>query len=193
MDWWPILSGGLAGAVTTLGVQALQRWWAKPVLEILFAENESGCRIDSPVVGGTEITHSFLRLKIRNRGRSAAMNVSASIMSLSFEAPGRGKATYDEEVLDLKVAMTEERTFRLAGRGAHRFVDLQYTQKVGDGVALKMNFVWRPASLEALGFRVGTYRPEVFLSADNAASVRRTVSWSFNGQFPGLRIEGIAR
>ena len=43
------------------------------------------------------------------------MNVSASIMSLSFEAPGRGKATYDEEVFNMKVAMTEERAFRLAG------------------------------------------------------------------------------
>lgn len=186
------LTGGLAGSLITLGGQSLRNWWTRPILEIAFDQDEPGCLVNTNVVGGTQIVQSHLRLKISNRGILAAKDVSLCVTRLSFEAPGSGVRTFEEEVMDLKLALTENQTvFRLAGRGAHRFIDLSHTQLVTSGVLFSIDFVIAPARLNILGLGAGTYRAEVVASADNAASVRRTVSWSFSGAFPGLHIIGV--
>jgi hypothetical protein len=178
--------------LVTLVSQGLIKWWRRPILEIRFDEKEPGCLINTNVVGGTQPVQCYVRLKIRNSGRTTAKDVSLCVVKLKFEASGRGTSSFEEEVLDLKLAMTtKEAVFRLAN-GAHRYIDLSHTQSVATGVAFGLDFVISPVRLGILGWGAGTYRAEVVASADNAASVHRTVSWAWDGQFLGLRVIGIA-
>ncbi len=161
------------------------------MLEILFDEDEPGCHINTNFVGGNALVQSYVRLKVRNPGRTTARNVSLCVTRLTFEALGGGVTTFEEEVLDLKVANTHQAEFRLAP-GAHRYIDLFHTQNMNPGVTFSYDFVATPARLTMLGFAAGTYRAEVFASAENTASVSGTVSWRFDGTFPGLQIIGLS-
>jgi hypothetical protein len=183
------MTGGLAGSLLTLFTQGVWSWWKRSRLEVLFDENVEGCLINTNTLGGVEDVQRYLRMKVRNAGRSTARDVSMWVTNLSFEAPGFGKTIFREDVLDLKVAMTEDQTvFRLAA-GAHQYIDLIHAQK---GAGLATDFVPTPVRLQRLGLRAGTYRAEVFVSADNAASVHHSVSWSWDGGFPG-RSEALPR
>src|SRR5208282_3509528 len=177
----------LAGALLTLLVQGISRWWSRPILKIAFEQEEPGCFVNTNLDVGAEIAQGYLRLKVRNTGRSTAKDVSLCVVSLSFPAVVRGAYRFGEEVLDLKVAMTTDTVaFRLAA-GAHQYIDLAHTDRRLGTVVLATDFVRTPVRLTALGFAPGTYRAEVFASAENAASVHGTASWSWDGQFPGLQ------
>ena len=67
------VTGGLAGAALSIITQWISRWWLRPRLEILFANEEPGCRIDTNVAGGTDPVLRFIRLKVKNSGRSTAL------------------------------------------------------------------------------------------------------------------------
>jgi hypothetical protein len=183
------LTGGLAGSLVNL----TRNWWREPILKILFQENEKGCLITTNFVGGNELLQRYVRLKVRNAGRSTAKDVSICVVKLRFEAPDEDPVDFEQEVLDLKVAMTPDQiTFRLAA-GAHQYVDLWHTQKEHGGVAFMTDFVATPATLAFFPRKPGIYRAEVFVSADNAPSVGYTASWSWDGQYPGLHILGITQ
>src|ERR1043166_5988972 len=128
------LTGGLAGAVATLIGQALLRWWSRPLLGFRFASDEPGCEVDPGE------WHRYLRLKIENGGRSVAHNVSVCVIGIEYRDGARQKAL-KEEVYDLKVAFTEDRTtFNLASKG-HRFVDLVHTEGPDNEVRHYLEFV----------------------------------------------------
>ena len=100
------LTGGLAGSLVNLTTN----WWREPSLKILFQENEKGCLITTNFVGGHELVQRYVRLKVRNTGLSTAKDVSVCVVKLRFEEPGETPVDFDDEVLDLKVAMTPNRT-----------------------------------------------------------------------------------
>lgn len=89
----PALTGGLAGALITLGAQSFFRYWNRPILGILFQKNEDGCDVSTQgwIVDyqGNPITDTqgnrrnvrqhYLRLKVTNRGKTFAKNVSVCV------------------------------------------------------------------------------------------------------------------
>ena len=94
---------------------------------------------------------------------------------------------FAEEVLDLGLALTGERVFNLAAEG-HQFVDLVHTQTVGQqAAALLFDFERGPARLAQRGFGVGTWFT-IFVSAENANSLRTEARWSWDGTLDGLVI-----
>ncbi len=189
------LSGGLAGAVLTLIGQWAKNVWAKPKLEIVFSESEPGCRVDTNVMGDIEDVQCYLRLKILNRGRTTAQNVSASVVSLTFlPSLSSTSATsrfgdwivFGDEVMDLKQALNGQLEFRLVGKRAYRYVDLAHTLKIAeDHWGYIIDVVPVPARLLRLGFGPGSYSAEIAVSADNADTVRRTVNWTFTTEHSG--------
>ena len=189
--WATILTGGLSGAATTILVQLLREWWKRPILAILFDEGVDGCRIESDALGSTQPIAWFLRLKIQNQGSAMAKDVSLSVIRLRFEAPGTGITTFAEEVLDLKLSSRPVQTiFRLAP-GAHQYIDLTHTLNAEQGVEVLFDFVHIPLGLRRLGFKPGTYYAEVLATADNADCVKRTITWTWDGQYEGLRIPAL--
>jgi hypothetical protein len=130
-------------------------------------------------------------LKFKNAGKSTARGVSVCVTKLTFTAPGVGTRTFEEDVLDLKVANGRPSPFMLAP-GAHRYIDLALVNK--DNLSYHYIFEATPARLREHGFGTapGTFGAEVFVSAENAEAQRRVVTWIWNGNFPGLEITGNA-
>lgn len=191
--WTTIVTGGLSGAATTIIFQLLREWWKRPILKILFDEGVDGCRIETDALGSTHPIAWFLRLKIQNQGNSMAKDVSLIVIRLGFEASDSGLTTFAEEVLDLKLSSRPAQTvFRLA-RGAHQYVDLTHTLNAEHGVEALFDFVNIPLRLRRLGFRQGTYYAEVLAAADNADCVKRTISWTWDGRYEGLRIPALTQ
>jgi hypothetical protein len=191
--WATIFAGALSGGATTIILQLLKDWWERPILSILFDEAIDGCRIETDALGSTQPIAWFLRLKIQNQGSSTAKDVSLSILKLGFEAPGTGLTTFAEEVLDLKLSSRPVQTvFRLAP-GAHQYLDLTHTLNAEHGVEALFDFVDIPLRLRRLGFKQGTYYAEVFAAADNAEPVKRTISWTWDGRYEGLRIPALTQ
>lgn len=187
----PWLAGGLAGSALTLISQWIIRCWQRPRLKILFRDDEDGCRINTNVVGETEPTQSYVRLKVQNYGRSTALGVSVCATELSFKAPGAGRHTFKEEVLDLMLASQIKPVlyFRLAP-GAHRYVDVAYT--IRKDCSHRYVFSVEPARLREQGFgtKCGIYGAKLFVSAENSKAIEKHVTWSWDGKFPGLKIIG---
>jgi hypothetical protein len=188
-DWLIALSGGAAGAVLTQLAQGFRNSWTKPKLEIIFSKRTRGCRVDTNVVGGFENIQCYLRLKILNRGRTTAQNVSVSVVSLKFRQSDGKRIRFDEEVMDVKLALRGELQFRLVGKHAYRYVDLAHTLRVtGNQWGYVIDVNPAPARLAVLGFGPGAYWAQVVASADNARTVRCTVGWTFAAEHSGLQI-----
>lgn len=201
--WWPsVFFGGLAGSLLTLGGQAACRYWKRPILEI--KQNEKGCRVETPawvvdnkgdVVTGPDgkplkVEQVYLRLKIKNRGRTFARNASVCVTDITYERDGTGQRLFSEEVLDPKLSLIGHRALLNLASGAHRFVDLVHTEeRAGHPVALKFDFIAWPFRMEALGFSHGHYEFTVFVVAENAQSNSSKVKWSWDGTLKGLKIE----
>jgi hypothetical protein len=184
-----ILVSALTGGLAALGAQWLQRHWVRPILVIVFNRNEIGCRVHTPAVQVGEGTgvgpvaeQLYLRLKIKNEGRTFARNASVCVTRIGFHAHGVGERTFAEEVFDLKLALSGRAVFNLAS-GGHRFVDLVHATQNG---RLAFDFVESPIRLAILGFGSGDYEIDVVATAENATSVSRLIKWSWDGTLHGL-------
>ncbi len=208
LNWLPVLSGGLAGAILTLVGQYVVAWWNRPILRVTFSQNESGCEVDTPAhvrAGDVVVANCqqrYLRLKVRNRGKSSAKNVSICVTEIAYTAAGAGATVFAEEVFDLKLALTADRAvFNLAG-GGHRFIDLVHTwvctplpgapplplPQAGCQARRDFDFLTSAVRLEDLNFTRGRYRMRVFVSAENAASSTDELGFSWDGTLHGLQI-----
>jgi hypothetical protein len=49
----------------------------------------------------------YLRLKIKNRGKTFAKNVSLCVTQVTYKSGGVGEKTFPEEVFELRLAQTE--------------------------------------------------------------------------------------
>lgn len=181
------LTGGVAGSALTITSQWINRRWLRPRLEVLFRNEEPGCRIDTNVRGGTDPVLRFVRLKVKNSGRSTARGVSACVTKLTFTAPGTGSRTFEEDVFDLQLAYQRPSPFVLAP-GAHRYVDLAHVSK--SDLSYSYDFSVNPVRLQGFGTGAGSFGAEIFVSAENAEAEQRFVTWSWDGNFPGLDITG---
>ena len=181
------LTGGLAGATLTLVVNWIKGRWLRPQILVLFHNDEPGCRVDTNALGGTDPILRFVRLKVKNSGRSTALGVSVCVTKLTFTAPGAGSRTFEEDVIDLSLAYARPSPFVLAP-GAHRYIDVAQVSK--SDLSFSYVFPVYPVRLREQGFGTdtGTYGAEVFVSAENAEAEERFVTWTWDGKFPGLNI-----
>jgi hypothetical protein len=170
----------------------VRQYWLRPRLQIKFSERVEGCANDTKYVDNKSIER-WLRILIKNTGRSTALSVSASIIKLELETPGVGKnvATFTEEVFDLKWVYRGLQARDLAP-GAHRYLDIVHAER--DNSALIFDFEPNPPRLRLRGFGDrGTYMAVIFATAGNAKSVETRVKWSWDGKFPALTIIDIER
>ena len=126
-------------------------------------------------------------------GRRTAHNVSICGTLLRYSTSEEPDVEFREEVLDLKLAMTEDvMAFRLAP-GAHRYVDLCHIRRRGSDLKLHWEFVQKPMGLSGRNFGPGRYRLHIFASSDNSESMAGDVIFSWDGTFEGLHAIGFAR
>jgi hypothetical protein len=189
------LTGGLAGAVITLVTQNSLRHWNRPMLEI--GCDDEGCDVRTRAVrtdlsGNPPVEQHYLRLRITNKGKNFARNVSGCITSISYRDDRAGsKTVFKAEVVDLKLALTTDRAIFDLAAGGHRFVDLVYClQETGNPNHLYFDFVKTPSNLLFQGYGNGKYEMKVFVAADNAQSVSNDFGWSWDGALEGLKFTG---
>jgi hypothetical protein len=144
-------------------------------------------------------------LKIKNEGKSVATNVSVCVSEIVFTAAGTGSREFREEVFDLHLANTRDRTVFNLAAGGHRFIDLVHTSvcKPLPGVSAlppelfpqvncearrDFDFLAAPVRLADLNFTRGQYRVKVFVSADNAKSSMYEFEFAWDGTLHGLQI-----
>jgi hypothetical protein len=187
-----VLFGGLAGAVLNQLAAFIVYQWKKPKLEAVFSEAASGCVADTPlhVITGKRIgDQRYLRVCIRNQGRTAAHGVNVCSTEIQFYPKSGPAVTFSREVLDLKLALSSEVIFNV-GAGGHRFVDLFSVSETSatKAVSFEFGFAKTPFSIMLLGLGNGSYSALVFVTADNAASVKARISWHWEGSLTGLHI-----
>jgi len=178
-------TGGLAGSILTLTTQCITRIWQRPTLEIAFDDKDSGCCI----LTVTNPRRHHVRIKIINSGQSTARNVSVCVTKLTLKGSTAGAREFSEEVFDLKLVNHDKVSlFVLAPKG-HRYLDLAH---ISEGDPTHFDFDLQPElgrlrERDGFGANKGDYGVEVFASADNAKAIRRAISWSWDGQFSGLK------
>jgi hypothetical protein len=190
--WLAIFGGGgLLGFILRPTIERWISWFFRPQLAIEFPGAEPGCEVKTPIRGTQTFVQNYLRIRVRNRGRTTAHKVSICGTVLRHLAPEKPDFEFREEVLDLKLGMTgDTMEFRLAP-GAHRYVDLCHVMR--DHPGLCWDFVQKPLRLYDRSFGAGRYRLHVFASSDNSGSIGGDVIFCWDGTFDGLRAIGFAR
>ena len=190
-QWIAALSGGLAGAVLTQIVSAWLAWCREPQLKIIFSPEERGCIVDTNATYyGEPSWMNFLRIHIANTGKSTAHSVCVSSVEISYTAATLESRTnlIQEEVLDLRLAISHRATFDLP-RGLHRFVDIFYvSEPLGSGISLGWGFIQTPKRIEAYRFGAGDYSMKVIATAENAPAITKRINWKWDGTLAGLTI-----
>jgi hypothetical protein len=206
----PAVTGGLAGAFLTLTGQHAYRFFTRPILKLVLSDvpgcvvPASGWLIDAttgnpirdaggnPRRGATQ----YLRIKIENRGKTFAQNVSVCVTEITCAVAGSGTTKFEEEVFDLYLANSaqQQSVFNLAA-GAHRFVDLVHAAANEENAAPRSELVFdfgkAAHRLQALKSNTGqqaSYKAKVFAPAENATSITADFSWAFAGTLDSLKI-----
>jgi hypothetical protein len=132
----------------------------------------------------------YLRLRIENRGKTFAKNTSVCVTKIDYHRQGAPRASFEEEVLDLKLALTGNRAVFNLASGGHRFVDLIHTSQAPGqaAVVLAFDFMEQPSRLDLVGFDRGKYKLKVFATAENAKSQSEEVEFSWDGTLDGLTV-----
>jgi len=165
---------------------------SRPRLHLAFASKERGCVVDTPAGAGnvTTATQRWLKIRVENRGWTAAHQVNVSAAEISFQSKGARAQLYTEEVLDFPLALGEGRTTFDLAPGAHRFVAVFLAdQQLGQAATARFAFTQTPRRFQQLGIGdVGAYSVPVIATAHNATARKRLSNWDWDGTVAGLRI-----
>ena len=170
------------------------QWWKqrqRARLQLVFDRTVDGCEVETRTAESEDVSQRYLRLKVLNTGYSPAENVIVSVTQIFFRPEGQGSSrTFREEVLDLKVSLTDDHPVRVPA-GGHRFMDVCFTSN--DAGATRFCFAFRGNRLpfQTFGFGRGAYTARVFASADGADSSHAEIKWKWDGTLKGLSAGGL--
>jgi hypothetical protein len=195
-----IFAGGLAGAILNQFASFCTRLFMRPVLKLSFNGTEAGCIAHTPAfkLQDGKVVESgnqrYLRMKVRNTGRTAAKNVNLCLTQIDLYPKSGQPRIFATEVLDLKFAMTQDVKFDIGAR-AHRFVDVFGVAQYPSGIEPQLGAkVFPYALLEAFThdgkWIPGHYSIAVVGTADNAPSVNARLNWFYDGDLDGTRVLG---
>lgn len=184
------LGGGLAGAILTQIVQCFRNWFLKPAFCIEFKNEIAGCSVQNVPYEGknSKGTKKYLRLRVFNKGRSAAKEVQVIIVRIRFETSPR--VDFSGEVFDLIWSNTKDRDIRLAiPSKTPRFADVCAADHSPSNQGLEICALGNIVQLQDIVPR-GKISLDVCVAAANADTVKKTIVFRFNGTADGLQIQG---
>jgi hypothetical protein len=182
-----LFGGGLAGAF----FREIAEWPRRPQLELIFAPNDRGCVVDTPATQGARPGRQrYLRLRVRNIGRTTAHDVTVGLTEITFHSEVGNADLFDKEVFELPLSMSQPTQTRFdLPRQGHHFVDIFCVEEFESvPIAMRFSFLRMPARLAARGYGRGSYSLAIFASARNAPSKTGRISWQWNGTVSGLNI-----
>jgi hypothetical protein len=187
VEFWKFVLGGFVGALGALAVNGLVWFYLRPKLKMSFTAMTRGCIIDTPSQGGRQ---RALRIFIENHGWKTAHQVSVSATHIEFYPSEQGNpAVLADDVLQLQLALTADRTIFDLPSGAYRWIDVVFADDMGQGATLRFGFSVQPLRLPEQGFGGrGSYSMEVTATSEDASAGTTKISWHWDGTLKGLYI-----
>lgn len=182
----PWLGGGLAGAIVTLGTQNITKWWEKPKLAAEFGKEGDGSIIkhalpasnpDSPA----QVIQQWIRVKIKNNGRSTARNVRVIIVYISNKTSDFTSWDFNREIIDCGWSHIYETRIDIPPR-TWRFADL-FVLEMTEGSA-DIRFTGKGA--ENIPGRMEIISIGAMITADNCETTTVTLPLRYQGLGKGM-------
>jgi hypothetical protein len=164
-------SGGLGGAVVT---QWVKPWLDRPILALDFDLGIDGCErryIDFGYDDGYQCQRKYLRLRVRNTGRSAAKDVRVIVAAIS------GAIAFRDEVFDVRWSRGTVTGLDIPSR-TYRFVDICHTDYEPRERWLRL---FGDEEIKAKIDELSTIEFEVYVTAANAATREQRIEVQTDG------------
>jgi hypothetical protein len=181
------LCGGLAGAILTQWVQKRTKWIERPILLAGFGKEGDGSIIlqDSPASdadSSTKVVQQWLRVKIKNNGKSTARNVRVLIVSIVNRTSDFTEWKFAREIIDCGWSHVDETKMDIPP-ATWRFADL---------FALEMSNTKSDVKITGKGARNIPSRIEVIsitikIMADNCETTTVSLPLQYQGLQKGMK------
>ena len=182
--WWsawtpffPILGGGLVGSVATLLWQRFFKWFDAPTLQADFGGKDDGTAVPPSIdaIDGPDGLQQWIRLKVRNSGRSSASKVRVMIFSVENKSVQAPNWLFSDEIIDCGWSHIGTREIDIQ-KNTWRYADLFCLTKEDGRIFIKFTGTGAdrmPPVVERLTLRI-------FVSGDNCATVTKTMTLQYN-------------
>ncbi len=188
----PYLGGGLAGSILTQVVQKFTKWRERPILIAEFGEPGDGSIIqqDLPASNAESLTkgiQQWVRVKVKNRGRSTARSVRVIITSIGNKTSDLTEWNFDQEVIDCWWSHIGETKIDIPPQ-TWRFADIFVNEMTETRADLKFTGTGArniPGRIEILSVRV-------MLTGDNCETTAATLPFRYQGLPQGMIFEKTA-
>ncbi len=172
----------LVALFTVILFQMLKPWFERPKLKIEF-ENRFPCCKDSPTTdyGDTRPAY-WVRLRIRNIGRSSAQKCFGRMLEI-HDGRGTWLERYDPETLDWRGIITGLITL---APGDFEYLDVWLTAK--DVSDMRLRISDHTARSGLFDFRPGNYTIKIIIFSDNAKPVSQVFRVDWNGIYDQIKM-----
>ena len=176
------LLGVIVAFVALVWVEWIKPWWFAPKLRIEFENRFPYCK-DSPttVYGDTRPAY-WVRLRIRNIGRSPAQNCFGRMIQI-HDGRGAWLERYDPETLDWRGIINGPITL---APGDFEYLDVWLTAKDVPDMRLRLPDLTERGGL--FDFRPGNYTIKITMFSDNAKPVSQDFKVDWNGIYNQIRM-----
>jgi hypothetical protein len=180
---YSFLGGAVMWGLINVGIN---RWYRPEIRAELIAD--AGCYVSGTRKSGTsELPARFLRLMVRNSGRSSIRDCSGYITSIE-RIRNSQKIGDKGEVLQLAWAHRHiQQPCRNIPRVAFFYMDIARLEIHGDTKLLCLEEI--PSTLAWIfDNKASTFKFNIMIAADNALPFERTVEFEFNPSSDNLRV-----
>ena len=177
----PWFGGGLAGAFVTLATQKFTKWWEKPILVPGFGIDGDGSIINEPSPDAVQRKRQWVRLKVKNNGRSTARNVRVIIGSIGNKTSDQHAWDFTSEVIDCGWSHIDEFKIDIPP-DTWRFADLFVLETTETNADVK--FTGRGA--RNIPGRIEVLSITTMITADNCETKTDTLPLRFQGLEKGM-------
>ena len=176
-----LLGGGVAGSLITLSIQGAMARYMRPKLIADFGSDVQGAIVEhpftvetNPKVQGTK--EQWVRIKIQNKGRSAASNTRVMIVAINNKATQAKNWEFSKEVIDCNWAYIKDLSVDIP-KDTYRFSDIARLKRENGNTTLEFTGIGAkniPGGIERISVTV-------LISADNAETVTAEIKLRYDG------------
>ena len=177
----------LVALFTVIFIEILKPWRKRPILKIEFEDKYPYCKYSDTddFEGMGMLTGYWVRLRIRNIGRSPALNCIGRMLEIR-DGRGMWLQQYDPETLDWRGIISGPITL---APDDFEYLDIWLTAKGISDMRLRVRD--RTPRGGVFDFRPGNYVIKIIIISDNAKPVSQTYRVDWNGTYDQIRMQAM--
>jgi hypothetical protein len=172
----PGIMGFAGGAVVATAINAVVGWLNRPIIMARIVEG-AGCYVKTSRGNPPSHDAMFLRLQIKNRGKSSVIGCAAYVTRITRKQPGT-KIDDAQEVLTLHWANSSEASVDIP-RGAFFYLDVASLDCVPGHSVLGIG-ADLPNNIAGIFGTPGQFDLQILIAASNAKPVQRRVVFGYD-------------